>query len=74
MGPICTREKAHMFDNYDSGHSTGGRSDADNDDRDESIGGRGGEGQACRTASKLTIWRVCVVLLYCKACVVGTYT
>ena len=43
MGPICTREKAHMFDNYDSGHSTGGRSDADNDDRDESIGGRGGK-------------------------------
>ena len=42
MGPICTREKAHMFDNYDSGHSTGGRSDADNDDRDESIRGRGG--------------------------------
>lgn len=44
MGPICTREKAHMFDNYESGHSTGGRSDADNDDREESIGGeRGGK-------------------------------
>ena len=64
MGPICTREKAHMFENYDSGHSRGSRSDADNDDREESIGVGGGRSSLprCFQIDHLACSCSCVVL------------